>query len=64
MNGHVHLARAVARRFERLLVRWNKNNIVEPNILAYANRLSDFLFVYARFEAKNLERRNSFGNLN
>ena len=54
LNGHVHLARAVARRFERLLVRWNESNTVEPAILAYANRLSDFLFVFARWEAKKL----------
>ena len=55
LSGHIHLARAVTRRFERLLVRWNnENRTVEPAVLAYVNRLSDFLFVYARWEVKKL----------
>ena len=57
LNGHLHVARAVARRFERLLVRWNKINKVDNWILAYVNRLSDFLFVYARWVSKKLDEK-------
>ncbi len=44
--AEVHIARAVCRRLERELFSINKLN---PNIGAYFNRLSDFLFVLARF---------------
>ena len=57
LNGHVHVARAIARRFERLLVRWNKKNKIDHWILAYVNRLSDFLFVYARWVSKKLDEK-------
>lgn len=47
----IHLARAVCRRAERLLVLLMKS---EPNVnkhlLIYLNRLSDLLFVLARYE--------------
>lgn len=45
----LHLARAVARRAERAIVRLAAGVEVEPRILAYLNRLSDFLFVLSRF---------------
>ena len=41
----LHLARTVFRRAERRMVALG---VVEPVLLAYANRLSDFLFVLAR----------------
>ena len=47
----IHLARAVCRRAEQLLVGLTKNeHDVNPEILIYLNRLSDLLFVLARFE--------------
>lgn len=45
----LHLARAVARRAERAAVTLAAGSEVEPQILAYLNRLSDFLFVVSRF---------------
>jgi len=41
-------ARAVARRAERSLVSLSKINDINPQILTYINRLSDFLFIKAR----------------
>lgn len=46
----LHLARAVVRRAERLMVRLarRKGETVNPHALHYINRLSDHLFVLAR----------------
>lgn len=41
-------ARTVARRAERSVVRLNQEHPLEPAILTYLNRLSDFLFALAR----------------
>jgi len=46
--SHCHVARAVCRRFERSLVALNREQTLNPFLLAYVNRLSDFLFVLAR----------------
>ena len=43
----LHLARTVCRRAERSVVALGAGN-VEPQVLAYVNRLSDLLFVMAR----------------
>lgn len=39
------LARAVSRRFERVVVRYSQEVPVSPVVLKYVNRLSDYLFV-------------------
>jgi cob(I)alamin adenosyltransferase len=46
----LHLARAVARRAERRLVALSRAEPVPPALLAFLNRLSDLLFVLARWE--------------
>ena len=50
--SHCHVARAVCRRAERALVDLNKNRSVSKELLAYVNRLSDYLFVLARAISK------------
>jgi len=46
----LHVARAVCRRAERRLVTLTRQEAVGPFALRYLNRLSDALFVAARFE--------------
>jgi len=50
-----HIARCVCRRTERLCVNMQQHKLfIEPLILKYLNRLSDYLFVLARFIAMEL----------
>lgn len=45
----LHLARAIVRRAERAVVAASYGADLNHNLLAYINRLSDLLFVYARW---------------
>ena len=45
----LHVARTVSRRAERVTVALNDNDAINPVALIYLNRLSDFLFVLARW---------------
>jgi cob(I)alamin adenosyltransferase len=47
----LHLARTVVRRAERAAVALHEIEPLNPQLLAYLNRLSDHLFVAARFVA-------------
>ncbi len=49
-----HLGRVVCRRAERLVIALNKESEVNPNIIIYLNRLSDFLFVLGRVIAQSV----------
>ena len=46
----LHQARTVCRRAERSVVTLARETDVDPRIIVYLNRLSDLLFVLARFE--------------
>jgi cob(I)alamin adenosyltransferase len=46
----LHLARTVCRRAERSLVSLAREAPLDPRLLVYLNRLSDLLFVLARYE--------------
>jgi len=48
--SYLHLARTVCRRAEREAVTLSKNVEIGPLPVVYLNRLSDLLFVLARFE--------------
>lgn len=47
--AYLHQARTVSRRAERMMVTLASDTAVNPQALAYINRLSDFLFVAARW---------------
>ena len=49
--AHLHLARAISRRAERVMVALanTQGEQVAPTALRYVNRLSDFLFVASRY---------------
>lgn len=46
--SYCHIARTICRRAERLASQLNDFEPVDPILLSYMNRLSDFLFVLAR----------------
>ena len=48
-SAHMHHARTVMRRAERDVVRLAAEQPVNPAVIRYVNRLSDLLFVLARF---------------
>jgi len=47
-----HIARCVCRRAERTLIALSNESFVHSEILVFINRLSDYLFVLARYAAK------------
>lgn len=59
-GGHItvsttHIARCVCRRTERLCVHMQQEKLfVEPLVIKYLNRLSDYLFVLARYTAHEI----------
>jgi cob(I)alamin adenosyltransferase len=52
--SYAHLARTVCRRAERIVVALADHDQVNPLIIQYLNRLSDYLFILARFIAHSL----------
>lgn len=60
-GGHVavstiHIARCVCRRAERLCVNMKESDLfIEPLVIKYLNRLSDYLFVVSRYIAHTLK---------
>jgi cob(I)alamin adenosyltransferase len=49
-----HIARCICRRAERNISKLNTEQPIQPEILIYLNRLSDFIFVLARKLSKEL----------
>ncbi len=52
-NAHVHAARAVARRAERLAVRCHEDGLQQASVaVPFLNRVSDYLFAVARIHER------------
>ena len=51
-GANLHLARTIARRAERLITKLSAEERINENAPAYINRLSDWLFVLARYVNK------------
>ena len=50
-----HVARTVCRRAERLTIALNAQEAIDPLVIKYLNRLSDYLFVLCRMMAHELK---------
>lgn len=53
-NSVAHICRTVARRAERRIISLSNESEVNPLLIKYVNRLSDYFFVVSRFIAKRL----------
>ena len=58
--SHCHVARAICRRAERSFVSLNRQRSLNANMMAYMNRLSDYLFVLARSLSREGGNREVF----
>jgi len=52
--SHCHIARTICRRAERKTISLAEITNIDPLIIKYLNRLSDFLFVLSRLISKDL----------
>jgi cob(I)alamin adenosyltransferase len=53
VSATLHQARTICRRAERICVRLAREESIDPHINKFLNRLSDALFVWARWTAKH-----------
>jgi len=51
--ARIHMARAICRRAERSMVALHDIEPINPASIKFINRLSDYLFVWARFRAES-----------
>lgn len=58
--SYCHVARSVCRRCERGLVSLNKSKTLNSELMAYINRLSDYLFVLARAMSKEEGKHETY----
>lgn len=54
VTAQLHVARTVCRRAERLVIALSRQEPVGAFVIPYLNRLSDLLFVAARYQTKQL----------
>ena len=49
LSAQTHVARTVCRRAERRILALAEEAYVDPDLICYINRLSDYLFILARY---------------
>jgi cob(I)alamin adenosyltransferase len=59
-SAHLHVARCICRRAERLVVALRREEKVSATVVPYLNRLSDALFVLARLANKRAGKPDVF----
>lgn len=62
LSASAHICRTVARRCERRVLALAEVTYVDPVVLKYINRLSDFLFAFARFNNVHNQIEESLWN--
>ena len=58
----IHVCRTVCRRAERTMVFLNETEEVRPELIKYLNRLSDYLFILARYISKISGEKEEYWN--
>ena len=58
----VHVARTIARRAERIIVRLNWTAKINEEVLIFTNRLSDYFYALARYLNVQAQRPDVFMN--
>ena len=58
----LHVCRTVCRRAERAMVHLNETEEVRPELIKYLNRLSDYLFILARYISKISGEKEEYWN--
>lgn len=53
-SAHLHIARTICRRAERIIISLSKIEYVNPMLIKYINRLSDALYAIARYSEDKL----------
>lgn len=55
--SYAHVCRTICRRAERRVISLDRESTVDPKIIVYLNRLSDYFFVLSRYigHTKNIE---------
>lgn len=53
-SAHLHIARTICRRTERIIISLSKIEEVNPMLIKYINRLSDALYAIARYSEDKL----------
>ena len=53
-SAHLHIARTICRRAERIIISLSKIEEVNPMLIKYINRLSDALYAIARYSEDKL----------
>lgn len=53
-SAHLHIARTICRRAERIIISLSKIEKVNPMLIKYINRLSDTLYAIARYSEDKL----------